>query len=192
MSGQQEQKPTEDELRFLAEMGMTEVEPGRWTSGWQASDPDMQEWLDSQGPEGEERLDLLMRAGRVQNEFDLEQTGAKSAVSVQRIQEGALVQEHGSLMAVFVAVKKTSVEDFEALDSDEIQRKVEEVMAQYDEMLPPDLTAVALRKLGIKCRTILANPENTGPGGPESLGHPGFRAAVMHFPGAKRTWIEQE
>lgn len=191
VSGQQGQQPTEDELRFLAEMGMTEVEPGRWSSGWQGSDPDIQEWLDSQGAEGEERLDLLMRAGRVQNEFDLEQTGAETAVSVQRIREEASNEEHGSRMAVFVSVKKTSVEDFEALDSDEIQRKIEEVMAQYDEMLPPDLTAVALRKLGIKCRTILANPENTGPGGQDSLSSPGFRAAIMHFPGAKRTWIEQ-
>lgn len=56
-----------------------------------------------------------MCAGRVQNEFHLEQTGAQGAVSVQRIPEDNL-EEHGSLMAVFVAVKKTSVEDFEALD----------------------------------------------------------------------------
>lgn len=189
MSGQQE--PTEDQLRFMAEMGMTEVEPGRWSSGWQGSDPDMQEWIDGQGSEGEEQLDLLMRAGRVQNEFDMEQTGADSAASVQRIPEDDM-GEHGSLMAVFVAVKKSSVADFDALDSDGIQRMVDEVMAQYDEMLPPDLTAVALRKLGIKCKTILANPENTGPEGPNPLDYPGFRAAVMHFPGAKRSWIDPE
>ncbi len=109
MSGQREQQPTGDEQRFMAEMGMTEVEPGRWLSGWQGSDPDIQEWLDSQGSEGEEQLDLVMRAGRVQNEFELEQTGAQSAVSVQHIPNEGL-EEHGSLMAVFVAVKKTSVE----------------------------------------------------------------------------------
>lgn len=50
------------------------------------------------------------------------------------------------------------------LEEDEIQRKVEELMEQYGEMLPPDLAAVALRKLGIKCKTTLDNPENTGPG----------------------------
>lgn len=186
LSGQQEQQPTDDELRFMAEMGLTEVEPGRWVSGWQGSDPDIQEWLDSQGSEGQEQLDLLMRVGSVQNEFELDQSGAQSAVSVQRI------QENGSLMAVFVAVKRTSVEDFEALGRGAIQSKVEQVMAHYDEMLPPDLTAVALRKLGIKCKTILANPENTGPEGPDLLDYSGFRAAVMHYPGAKWTWIDSE
>ncbi|MFM9431999.1 hypothetical protein [Arthrobacter sp. MP_2.3] len=190
MSGRQDQQPTDDEKRFMANMGMTEVEPGRWLSGWEGSDPDIQEWLDSQGDEGQEQLDLAMRAGRVQNEFDLEQTGAQSAVSVQKIPSD--LEEHTSLMAVFVAVKKDSVDDFEALEGDEIQRKVEEVMEQYDEMLPPDLTAVALRKLGIKCKTILTNPENTGPDGPDPLDYPGFRAAVMHFPGAKRIWIDPE
>jgi hypothetical protein len=33
-------------------------------------------------------------------------------------------------------VKKSNVADFETLDSDGIQRIVDEVMAQYDEMLP--------------------------------------------------------
>ncbi len=65
-------------------------------------------------------------------------------------------------------------------------------MAHYDEMLPPDVTAVALRKLGVRCKTILANPENTGHEGPDPLDYPGFRAAVMHFPGAKRTWLDRE
>lgn len=69
---------------------------------------------------------------------------------------------------------------------------VEETMAQYDEMLPPDLIAVALRKLGIRCKTILDNPESTGPEGPNPLDYPGFRAAVMHFPGSKRAWIDPE
>lgn len=68
MSGKQDDRPSEEELRFLAEMGMTEVEPGRWASGWQGSDPGMQEWFDNLGGEGEEQLDLLMRAGRVQND----------------------------------------------------------------------------------------------------------------------------
>jgi hypothetical protein len=191
LSNQHENQPTDEDLRFMADMGMTEVEPGRWVSGWQGSDPDIQEWIDSQGPQDQEQLDLLMRAGRVQNEFDLEQTGAQSAVSVQHIPSDT-IEEHATLMPVFVAVKKTSAAAFDALEEDEIQRKVEEVMAQYDEMLPPDLTAVALRKLGIKCKTILTNPENVGPEGPDPSGYPGFRAAVMHFPGAKRTWIDPE
>lgn len=77
MSGPHEQRPTDDELRFMAEMGMTEVEPGRWLSGWKGTDPDLQERIDSQGSKGQEHLDLL-RAGRVQNEFDLEQNDKKA------------------------------------------------------------------------------------------------------------------
>jgi hypothetical protein len=129
-----------------------------------------------------------MRAGRVQNDFDLEQTGAQGTISVQYIPPDGL-EEHAPLMAVFVAVKASSVDDFESLAGEDIQRKAEEVMAQYDEMLPPDLTAVALRKLGIKCKTILANPENIGPEGLDPQDYPGFRAVMMHFPGAKRTWV---
>jgi hypothetical protein len=72
-------QPSEDDLRFLKGMGMIEVEPGRWSSGWQGSDPAMQEWFDGLGGAGEEQLDLLMRAERVQNEFDLEQSGAAAA-----------------------------------------------------------------------------------------------------------------
>lgn len=83
-------QPAEDELRFLKEMGMTEIEPGRWSSGWQGSDPDMQERFDNLGGAGEEQLDLLTRAGRLQNEFDLEQTGAGIASNVQLITEGPL------------------------------------------------------------------------------------------------------
>lgn len=52
----------------MAETGMTEVEPGRWMSDWQGGDPKRQEWVDSQGPDGPEYLDLLTRAGRIQNQ----------------------------------------------------------------------------------------------------------------------------
>lgn len=97
----------------MADMGMTEVEPGRWMSGWQGRGPGMQEWLDDLGSEGEEQLDLLIRAGRVQNEFDLEQSGASGAVNVQRIESGPLANTpppeqdaHGPVLTAFVAVRK--------------------------------------------------------------------------------------
>lgn len=189
MSAQEEGQPTSDQLRFLAEMGMTEVEPGRWMSDWQGGDSELQEWVDSQGPEGQEQLDLLMRAGRVKNEVHMEQTGTPSAVSVQRI-PSAPMEHQTSLMPVFVAVKMSSVAAFEAVESDKIQRTIEDVMEQYSEMLPPDLAALSLRKLGIKCKTIWDNPENTGPRGPDPKRHPGFKVAIMHFPGATYTWIE--
>lgn len=102
MSAKDQDRPTEGELRFLEEMGMTEVEPGRWSSAWQGSYPGMQEWLDDLGSEGEEQRDLLTRASRVENEFKMEQTGASAVASVQRITSGPLadappVEEHGEV-----------------------------------------------------------------------------------------------
>src|SRR5687767_387422 len=83
------QPPAED-VEFLKSKGMTEIEPGRWVSEWQGSDPDIEEFFDNLGPEGKEQLDLLARAGRVQNEFDQEQSGAGVAANLQLIGEGSL------------------------------------------------------------------------------------------------------
>lgn len=87
-------QPSKEDLGFLEEMGMTEVEPGRWSSAWQGSDPGMQKWFDNLGGAGEEQLDLLTRAGRVQNEFDMERSGGAVASNVQLISEGPLLTLH--------------------------------------------------------------------------------------------------
>lgn len=190
-------QPTEEELRFLQEMGMTEVEPGRWSSAWQGSDPGMQEWLDDLGSEGEEQLDLLVRAGRAENEFKMDQTGTDAVVSVQRITAGPLadappLEEHGEVaLAVFVGIRESSAERLDALDAESIDAALEEVFENYETLPPPDAVAVALRKLGIKGKAININPHTVGPyEGPDPRDYPGFRAVLMHFPGAKRIWLD--
>lgn len=199
MSGQQNERPTEEELKFLAEMGMTEVEPGRWVSGWQASDPGMQDWFDNLGSEGEEQLDLLMRAGRVQNEFDLEQTGAASAANVQIINSGPLAttpppveaeQEHGAVLTAFVAVRHDAQEAFDALDGKAIEGAFDQMYEKYETMQPQDALAAALRSLGIKCKTINLDAMTAGPEGPDPRDYPGFRGALVHIVGGIRRWID--
>jgi hypothetical protein len=197
MSGQQEERPSEEELRFLAEMGMTEVEPGRWSSDWQGSGPGMQDWFDNLGSEGEEQLDLLMRAGRVQNEFDMEQTGARSASSVQTISTGPLattpppVEEgHGPVLTAFVAIRHDAQEAFEALDGKAIEDSFDEMYEKYETMQPQDALAAALRSLGVKCKTINLDAMTAGPEGPDPSDYPGFRAAVVHIEGGIRKWID--
>lgn len=190
-------QPTEEELRFLKEMGMTEVEPGRWSSGWQGSDSGMQGWLDDLGDEGEEQLDLLMRAGRVENEFKMEQGGAGAMASVQRITTGPLADapplgEHGEVaLAVFVGIRESSVYDFDALKGDTIEETLDQVREEYPALTPSDAIAVALRKLGIKSKAIRIDAHTAGPDeGPDPRDYPGFRAALLHFPGAQKIWLD--
>jgi hypothetical protein len=189
-------QPTEEELRFLKEMGMTEVEPGRWSSGWQGSDPGMQGWLDDLGGEGEEQLDLLMRAGRVENEVKMEQTGAGAVASVQRITSGPLAdappfEDHTPVdLAVFVAVRDSSAYDLDELRGDTIETTLGQVREEYPALTPADAIAVALRKLGIKSKAIRIDAHTAGPDeGPNPRDYPGFRAVLLHFPGAKRIWL---
>lgn len=194
MSGAHDDKPTEEELKFLAEMGMTEVEPGRWISGWQGSGPGMQDWLDELGPEGEEQLDLLIRAGRVQNDFDMERTGAPTASNVQLIGEGPFATpppgEHGPVLTAFVAIRHDAQEAFDALDGGAIEAAFDEMFTRYETMPPQDALAAALRSLGIKCKTINLDAMTAGPEGPDPLDYPGFRAAVVHIAGGIRRWID--
>lgn len=193
MSGEQDERPTEEEQRFLAEMGMTEVEPGKWASGWQGSGPGMQDWIDNLGSEGEEQLDLLMRAGRVQNDFDLERSG-EAAANVQMITEGPLATTpppvHGSVLTAFVAVRRDAQEAFEALDGKAIEAAFDEMFEKYETIQPQDALAVALRSLGIKCKTVSLDAMTAGPEGPDPRDHPGFRAAVVHIEGGIRNWID--
>lgn len=189
-------RPTEDEIRALEEMGMTEVEPGRWSSGWQGGDPEMDAWFENLGPAGQEQLDLLTRAGRVQNEFDLEQHGA-SAANIQIITEGALAdsppfEEHGEVaLAVFVGIKESSAEAFDALKGDTVEEALDEIFEKYEALPPADALAAALRKLGIKSKAIHIDAHTAGPDeGPDPRDYPGFRAVLMHFPGATRFWLD--
>lgn len=192
-------QPTEEELRFLKEMGMTEVEPGRWSSGWQGEGPGMQSWLDDLGSEGEEQLDLLMRAGRVQNEFDMEKNGGAAASSVQLITEGPLAdrppfdeEEHTQVeLAVFVAIRESSAAEFDDLDSDLIHSGLHEVRESYPLLTPSDAIAVALRKLGIKSKAIRIDAHAAGPDeGPDPRDYPGFHAVLLHFPGGRKIWLD--
>ncbi|MCO4263759.1 hypothetical protein NG697_12640 [Pseudarthrobacter sp. MDT3-26] len=190
-------QPTEEELRFLKEMGMTEVEPGRWSSAWQGSGPGMQEWLDDLGDEGEEQLDLLMRAGRVENEFKMEQGGAGATASVQRITTGPLVdaqplEDHTPVdLAVFAAIRDSSTYDLDDLKGDDIEATLDQVREEYPLLTPADAIAVALRKLGIKSKAIRIDAHTAGPDeGPNPRDYPGFRAVLLHFPGARRIWLD--
>ncbi|WP_157359195.1 hypothetical protein [Arthrobacter sp. Soil782] len=178
---------------------MTEVEPGRWSSGWQGSDPDMDSWFEELGSEGQEQLDLLTRAGRVQNEFDMEQSSSGAAVSVQNITEGPLADtppfddgEHTQVeLAVFVAIKESSVKDFDSITGDTIEATLNRVRKEYPLLSPSDAIAVALRKLGIKSKAIHIDAHTAGPDeGPDPRDYPGFRAVLMHFSGGQRFWLD--
>ena len=192
-------QPTEEELRFLKGMGMTEVEPGRWSSDWQGSDGNTQKWFDDLGPQGEEQLDLLIRAGRVQNEFDLEQSGAGAAAKVQHITDGPLADFVPSTqgagfapLEVFTAIKASSVDDFHALDPETIDAALIEMFEKYETLLPPDGIAATLRTLGIKCKAVHVNPTTAGPEEPYPHDYPGYRLVLMHFPGAQKFWWSEE
>lgn len=195
MSGKRDERLSDEDVQFLAGMGMTEVEPGRWASGWQGGDPGIQEWFDSIGPEGQEQLDLLMRAGRVQNEFDMEQSGSATAASVQMIGEGPLTlnpppQEHSSVLTAFVAVRRDAQEAFDALDGKAIEAAFDEMFEKYPTMQPQDALAAAIRSLGVKCKTINLDAMTAGPEGPDPRDYPGFRAAVVHIENGVRNWID--
>lgn len=189
-------RPSDEDLRFLNEMGMVEVEPGRWVSGWQGSDPEMQAHIDRLDDAGKEQLDLLMRAGRVQNEFDLEHTGGTSAASIQFIDEGPLLDQYPSEhrqvdLAVFVAIKDTSAQDFDALEGSSIEGALDAVLEQFEMLPPPDAIATALRKLGIRSKAIQINAHTAAPNeGPDARDYPGYRPALIHFPEAKRFWLD--
>lgn len=195
----EKRQPTEEELRFLRDMGMTEVEPGRWSSGWQGGDGHTQEWFDKLGPAGEEQLDLLMRAGRVQNEFDLEKSGSGAAANVQLISEGPLADfvstTQGAGFApleVFTAIKASSVEDFDSLGPEAIDSALIEMFEKYETLLPPDGLAATLRTLGIKCKAVHVNPRTAGPEEPYPHDYPGYRLVLMHFPGGHKFWWSED
>lgn len=189
-------RPSEEELRFLQEMGMVEVEPGRWVSGGQGSDPETQAMFDGLDGAAKEQLDLMMRAGRVQNEFTLEQSGGISAASTSVIDDGppkeAPFPKHGEVaLAVFVAIKDSSARDFDALDGESIEEALDAVFAKFEVLPPPDAIAIALRQLGVRSRAIHINPHTAGADeGPDPRDNPGYRPALIHFPGAKRFWLD--
>ncbi|HEX9226001.1 MAG TPA: hypothetical protein VF885_05015 [Arthrobacter sp.] len=93
-------------------------------------------------------------------------------------------------LSVFVAVKPTSADAFAALDPAVIEDSLNRAADQYPNMLAPDLMAVTLRKLGIKCKAIETNPAEAGPGGPDPRDFPGFLAVLIEFPGARRIWLD--
>lgn len=132
-------QPTDEELRFLKKMGMTGIEPGRWSSAWQGSGPESKDWSEDFGSERQEQLDLLVRAGRVQNEFDLEQSGSRVAADVQLITEGPLADmpqfgddDHTEVdLAVFVAIKESSAGDFDGLTGGTISVTLDQVREEY-------------------------------------------------------------
>jgi hypothetical protein len=192
-------QPTEEELRFLKEMGMTEVEPGRWSSGWQGSEPGIQGWLDDLGSEGEDQLDLLVGAGRVQNDFDMERNSGPAAASVQLITEGPLAdqppfddEDHTEVeLAVFVGIRESSTADFDDLEGDTIEATLHEVRESYPGLTPSDAIAVALRKLGIKSKAIRIDAHTAGPDeGPDPRDYPGFHGVLLHFPGGRKIWLD--
>jgi hypothetical protein len=182
-------QPTEDERRFLESQGLREVEPGRWLSDFEASDPETQHLADNMSAADREYIDLVMRAGRVTTEFDMEQSGEDSAVHVQTLSPDH--EEHAEVgLAVFVAVRPDSAEAFDALDGETVEDGLNDMLDRFEVMPPPDALAATLRRLGIKCKTVEENPHYTGPEGPDRRFYAGFRLAVMHFPGGQRYWLD--
>ncbi|MGV0109027.1 hypothetical protein [Arthrobacter sp. CP30] len=171
-----EQQPTKDDRRFLREMGMTEVEPGRWVGAPEANSPGARAFLDDIRPEEQEQLALLMCAGRVQNKFALER-GDGFAATVHSIAEGTLLHsalsaedfEHSHVdLAVFIAIEASSAESVDEVGGDTIERVLDEVAASYPLVPRADAIAVALRKLGIKSKAIHIDAHTAGPGeGPD-------------------------
>jgi hypothetical protein len=94
-------------------------------------------------------------------------------------------------LSIYVAVKPSSAEAFDGLDPEALEAGLERAMDQYPNMMPPDLLAVTLRKLGIKCKAIETDPASSG-SGPDPLTYPGFRAVLVEFPGARRTWLDTQ
>ena len=175
-----------EDRQFMAEMGMTEVEPGRFMSGWQASDQESQEFFESLTSSGMEQLDLLARAGRVSNEFELEHSGSSTAVSVQRLSPDALLPEQ-DFIEVFVGIRNEDSAVFESLEGSLIEEGFEAAHDKFPSLIPPDAIAVALRKLGVKCRTIDEHPAEVSSA--PSAGQ-GFRTAHVLLPGGTRKWAE--
>jgi hypothetical protein len=96
----------------------------------------------------------------------------------------------GPSSSVFTAIAPSSAAAFDALDADALEAGLERAAGQYPNMLAPDLMAVTLRKLGIKCKAIELDPAEAGPEGPDPRTFPGFRPALIQLPGARRTWLD--
>lgn len=91
--------------------------------------------------------------------------------------------------AVFVAIAPSSAAAFDGLDAETLEAGLDRAAAQYPNMLAPDLMAVTLRKLGIKCKAVELSPADAGPEGPDPRSFTGFRSVLIQFPGARRTWL---
>lgn len=181
------EEPTEAEKQFLAEMGLTEVEPGRWSTGWEADGPAAQAFLDGLTEADIEQLDLMAAANRVQNEFDLEQSGAGTTASMQLIGPSPNASHR---MPVFVGIREDFVGAFEALKLSALESKADEVLDLFDGLMPPDILATALRKLGVKAKAIQDNPRQSEDWSSVAGSLPGFRIAVVYVPEYDWVWID--
>lgn len=92
-------------------------------------------------------------------------------------------------LTIFVAIRTSSAAAFDALDAGVLEDGLDRAMNQYPDMLPPDLLAVTLRKLGIKCKT-LDDPALAGHATTPVPSNPGFRSVLVRFPGARRIWLD--
>lgn len=135
----------------------------------------------SDKPTAEDRA-FLVSEGMV----EVEPGRRVGAADVQLPESG--IQGLPNELSVFVAVKPSSEEAFESLDPATLENGLSRAMDQYPNMLPPDLVAVTLRKLDIKCKTIELG--TAGNEEPDPRSYPGFRAALIHFPGARRVWLD--
>lgn len=130
-----------------------------------------------------------MAAGnRVQNEFELEQSGGGTTATMQLLEPG-LGTWPG--MDVFVGIRKDCTDAFEALTPSVVADKADDVMDLFENLLPPDILAAALRKLGVKAKAIQANPKHLEDWGSVRASAPGFRIAVVRVPDFAWEWLDR-
>ncbi|HEX9229521.1 MAG TPA: hypothetical protein VF885_23235 [Arthrobacter sp.] len=83
-------EPTAADKKFLESMGMQEVEPGRWHSGWQGELPEGTS-IDNFGAAGLEQLNRMMHEARAENESQIAKSGEPFAFTVRTMSpEGVL------------------------------------------------------------------------------------------------------
>lgn len=174
-------KPSGEDLQALQEIGMTELEPGRWTGPWQGSDEDMHR-LARIGPSASE-LNAALKAGQSANEEMMAEYGAHVSVAMQTLPPGYAAEPIQLL--VYAQIVDSFSGSLDSLDPELIAESAERAMNQHPDLSPPDTLAVGLRRLGIKCRAEHLHPDHGVP--PEH--RPGFRAALFDLYGGEHSWV---
>ena len=171
-------KPSAEDLKLLQDMGMTEVEPGRWT-GPRAGRLESTELF---GPSTAE-LDSAMKAGVSANEEDMAEIGGHLGVSMQTLPPGDAAEPLRYLIYAHIADSFTGA--LESLDPEAVAASADQAMDRHPDLSPPDVLAVGLRRQGIKCRAEHLHPDH----GVQPEQQPGFRTALFDVITGEHSWV---